>query len=128
MNGTAPEVFNQSNCANPRFDPNYRAPGSPPAPLVAGGFVGGGPEFTEGGTAAGSAAGTEEVAAAGAGRAGGVTSAGGGSGDFNDPNPVAYDRPGFSPAVLVPVLLLFALVAGPPLVAGRRRRGTNGSA
>jgi phosphate transport system substrate-binding protein len=124
MNGTTPEILNQSNCANPRFDPNYRAPGSPPAPLVAGGFIAGGPGEATGDPTASAASGADEVAAAAAGRAGGVTSAGGGSGDWNDPDPVAYDRPGFSQSALLPVLLLVGLVAGPPLVSGWRRRGS----
>ena len=97
MNGTAAEQLNAGNCANPRFDPNYRPPGSPTDPLVDAGLLAGGPEAADGSTANGSTASaftSDEVAAGeAAGRLGATRSAGGGSGDWRKAEPVAYDRP-----------------------------------
>jgi phosphate transport system substrate-binding protein len=128
MNGTSPEALNVGNCANPRFDPGYRPPGSPPDPLVEAGVLAAGAGADASGTASTSSAaatgGDELASSAAAGRQGANRSAGGGSGDWRKPEPVAYDRPGLSPSVVVPVLLLLALIAGPPIVVGRRRRSS----
>ena len=96
MNGTAPEILTRENCANPRFDPNYLAPGSPEDPLVAAGVI------NESGDSTGDADALRRVAAVGSEDSQQPPrretprrkSAGGGSGHSREADPVAYDRPG----------------------------------
>jgi phosphate transport system substrate-binding protein len=126
MNGVAPETLTLANCANPRFDPNYHPPGSPEDVLLTSGFLGGGSgsdELAAAGTQTNQAA-AEVTREAAAGRAGATRSAGGGSGNFREPDPVAYDRPSSRASVLLPVLLLMLLFAAPPILFGRRSRKT----
>ncbi|HKA82573.1 MAG TPA: substrate-binding domain-containing protein [Acidimicrobiales bacterium] len=138
MNGGAPERLSAANCANPRF----RGGGlqlSPPAPPVGNAGSGG----TTGGTAgpggggagngpgtsatAGNGAATTAATAAGAGdevaagREGASEAVGGGSSDWRDTDPVAYDRPGMKPLGLPPLVVLLAVLAIPPLVVGAVR-------
>jgi hypothetical protein len=94
--------------------------------LLTSGFLGGGSgsdELAAAGTQTNQAA-TEVTSEAAAGRAGATRSAGGGSGNFREPDPVAYDRPSSRASVLLPVLLLMLLFAAPPILFGRRSRKT----
>jgi phosphate transport system substrate-binding protein len=129
MNGTPAETLTRENCANPRFDPNYRPESSPPPPLVEAGFVDGGGADAAGGAAASDGASAGAAGAEGSGDAAGNTatrSAGGGSGQTREAEPTAYDRDAQSPSSTWPLLLLVGLMAGPPLFAGlgkKRRPG-----
>jgi phosphate transport system substrate-binding protein len=125
MNGTGAETLTQANCANPRFDPNYRPPSSPTPPLIEAGLAGGsgggdaGGPGAQAGAGSGATGGGDEAAAAGNTE---TKSAGGGSGKSREADPVVYDRPSQSPSSTLPVLLLVGLIAGPPLFVGFRRK------
>ncbi len=134
MNGTRPETLTLANCANPRFDPNYLLPGGeepPPLPDPPGvenigneDAGGGGDRSGPDSTATTAAAGEE--AAAGAGREGEETAVGGGSTDWRDVHPVAFDRPGMARIgrwpLLVVLLILAVPVFGGMLVGALRAR------
>jgi hypothetical protein len=103
MTGQAVEQLNQSNCANPQFNPNYVAPGSPTDPEAAVASLGNGPGGGGGGgnsgsgsavtnTTTGTATATTTKNGAGAvGRSGsGVQSAGGGSGGYRQAAPTPF--------------------------------------
>jgi len=136
LQGSAPEALNADNCANPRFRGSLGAGGSsPPDPLAgltdlsgSAAAVPGGPTTTVDGAASSS------NQAAGAGRSGATRSAGGGSSEFRDANPVAYTRPGVPGTDALPLLVFLGVVAVPPLVAGaisvrrKRSRRDGGSA
>jgi phosphate transport system substrate-binding protein len=149
MNGTRPERLTRGNCANPRFDPGYLLPGgeTPPAlpdppgvenVIGADGGGDGGDDETAGG----------DGGAGGAGAAGPTTTAGtgdeeaapglddlglgGGSSDWRDVDPVAFDRPGMErigrwPLLVVVLILAVPVVGGMVASAVRRRRGTDPS-
>jgi phosphate transport system substrate-binding protein len=130
----APERLTPANCANPRFH-GRGLQLSPPAPPV--GNAGSGPTGDTTGpagggsgpgtSAAGSGTGATATTAAGAGdevaagREGATEAVGGGSGDWRDADPVAYDRPGLKPLGLPPLVVLLAVLAVPPLVVGAVR-------
>jgi phosphate transport system substrate-binding protein len=130
----APERLTPANCANPRFH-GGGLPLSPPPPPVgnersgnSGGTTGpGGGANGPGTSAAGSGASATATTAAGAGdevaagREGATEAVGGGSGDWRDADPVAYDRPGLKPLGLPPLVVLLAVLAVPPLVVGAVR-------
>ena len=125
--------LSRSNCANPRFDPNYNPPAPPPPPALPDPpsqnpgdttpddtTPGGGGNATTSTTAGGGP--DDEFAA---GRTGDAEAVGGGSGDWRDNDPVAYQRPGPGgigrwPLVVVLLLLVIPLVVG--AVRARMRR------
>lgn len=132
MSGTPPETLTADNCANPRFRGDVGA-ASPPAPVEQ--RAEGGDTGPIDGAAADAAAGPgavsggDEVAVAeeaAAGRAGATRSAGGGSGQWRDPAPAAYDRPGIEFSVVLPLVVLLAALIAPPLLGGRLRRSRSG--
>jgi hypothetical protein len=128
-----PERLTAANCANPRFRGGSLplSPAPPPVGNAGSGTTGGtagsggGPGGT--GAAAGSGAGATAATAAGAGddvaagREGATEAVGGGSGDWCDADPVAYDRPGLKPLGLPPLVVLLLVLAIPPLVVGAVR-------
>jgi phosphate transport system substrate-binding protein len=138
MWGRSPETLTQANCANPRFDPGYLLPGGeepPPLPDP--------PVDQEGRRNQGSNGGTTTTtqcqatttapdpcatpAAATAGRAGDEEAVGGGSSDWRDVDPVAFDRPGMSrigrwPLVVVLLVLLLPVVGGTLYGLAQQRR------
>jgi phosphate transport system substrate-binding protein len=124
MWGRAPETLTRENCANPRFDPNYLPPGGeqpPPLPDPPGvNNLGAGNNARTSTTGAGdtsttgAGAGAETAAA---GRTGDEDAVGGGSDDWRDVDPVAFDRPGMArigrwPLVVVLLVLLLPVVGG----------------
>jgi phosphate transport system substrate-binding protein len=133
MWGRAPETLTRENCANPRFDPNYLLPGGeqpPPLPDPPGvenlGTAGGSRTTT---TGAGGTSTTGDGAAAetaAAGRAGNEDAVGGGSDDWRDVDPVAFDRPGMArigrwPLLVVLLVLLVPVVGG--MIYGTAQQG-----
>jgi phosphate transport system substrate-binding protein len=72
------------------------------------------------------AASTGETADAGAGRAGAIDAVGGGSGDWRDGDPVAFDRPGVPPIGRWPLLVVVIVLAAPVFLGTvwRRLQGT----
>ncbi len=149
MNGTRAERLTRGNCANPRFDPGYLLPGgeTPPAlpdpPGVEnvigadGGGDGGDDETAGGDGGAGGAGAAGPTTTAGAGdeeAAAGLDDLGlgGGSSDWRDVDPVAFDRPGMErigrwPLLVVVLILAVPVVGGMVAGAVRRRRGTGPS-
>ncbi len=129
MNGQPVEQLNQSNCANPEFNPNYVPPGSPSDPEAAvaslgsgaGGGGGGGSTSSSGGGAAvtntttGGATATtaKSGVSAAVGRSGsGTVSAGGGTGDYRPAAPVPFagsDVAASSPWPLIALVLLLVV-------------------
>jgi phosphate transport system substrate-binding protein len=134
MWGRAPETLTQANCGNPRFDPNYLLPSGeqpPPLPDPPGvNNLGAGNARTST-TGAGETSTTDAAAGAGAdaaaaGRAGSEEAVGGGSDDWRDVKPVAFDRPGMArigrwPLVVVLLVLLLPVVGG--MLYGAAQRG-----
>ena len=124
MQGTAPETLTAANCANPRFSGSLGGPLAPADPLAKVTSIGGGGGGASNGkgstnTTVASAGASESAAAVGV--AGAVKAVGGGSGNWRDAAPVAYDRQGTSDSNTLPFLILLAVFLIPPLVAGRRR-------
>jgi phosphate transport system substrate-binding protein len=123
MWGRAPETLTLANCANPRFDPNYLLPGGeqpPPLPDPPGvdnlGSAGNNARTSTTGAEGTSTtgAGAETTAA---GRAGDEEAVGGGSDDWRDVDPVAFNRPGMArigrwPLLVVLLVLLLPVVGG----------------
>lgn len=123
MWGRGAETLTRENCANPRFDPNYLLPGGeqpPPLPDPPGvENLGSGGNARTATTGAGGETDTTGAAAetAAAGRAGEEEAVGGGSGDWRDVDPVAFDRPGMArigrwPLFVVLLVLLLPVVGG----------------
>jgi phosphate transport system substrate-binding protein len=149
MTGQPPETLTAANCSNPQFLGGDLGVGSTPPPdptknvTTEGKGPGGGASATTAttgpaaagasasgatGTAAAGAAGTTGAATAGAvdavGRAGsGTLAVGGGSDDWIQPNPAAYDGPPPSSGPPWPLLALLIVLAVPAvfLSVGRRR-------
>ena len=121
LRGSAPEVLNADNCANPRFRGSLGAGAvSPPDPLAGLTNLQGtnGPAATDQAAAGPDAAATDQAAAATAGRSGSTKAVGGGSDTWRDARPVAYTRPGLPGGDTIPLLVFLGVVAVPPLVAG----------
>jgi phosphate transport system substrate-binding protein len=132
MWGRAPETLTLANCANPRFDPNYLLPGGeqpPPLPDPPGvdNLGGAGNNARTSTTGAGetstTGAGAETAAA---GRAGDEEAVGGGSDDWRDVDPVAFNRPGMArigrwPLLVVLLVLLVPVVGG--MIYGAAQQG-----
>jgi phosphate transport system substrate-binding protein len=141
MWGRGAETLTRENCANPRFDPNYLLPGGeqpPPLPDPPGvGNIGSGNNNARttttgaGGETATTGAASETAAA---GRAGEEEAVGGGSDDWRDVDPVAFNRPGMArigrwPLLVVLLVLLVPVVGGMIYAAaqqGRLRRAELG--
>jgi phosphate transport system substrate-binding protein len=142
MKGEPAETLNQGNCNNPRFDPGYLLPGGeepPPLPdppgveNIGNGDTGGGGPSSGPGSTATTAAGSssDEAAPAGAGREGEEAAVGGGSTDWRDVNPVAFERPGMARIGRWPLLVVLLILAVPVFggmaaasLRARFRRGT----
>ncbi len=126
MSGEPLVTLTQQNCGNPRFDPNYLLPGGeqpPPLPDPPGvdnlGAAQAGRSSRTTGTgeaAAGDATAATSADAAAAGRTGN-RAVGGGSDDWRDANPVAYDRPTTLPIGRLPFIVLLMILAV-PVIAG----------
>ena len=125
MWGRAPETLTLANCANPRFDPNYLLPGGeqpPPLPDPPGVENIGNRGGRRSGTATTAAGATDttggaRLETAAAGRAGAEEAVGGGSDDWRDVDPVAFNRPGMArigrwPLFVVLLVLLLPVVGG----------------
>jgi phosphate transport system substrate-binding protein len=122
MSGEPLVTLTQQNCGNPRFDPNYLLPGGeqpPPLPDPPG-VDNLGTASSRRSTAAtgpGSTAGAADTAAtAGAADAAGRTgnrAVGGGSEDWREAHPVAYDRPTTLPIGMLPWVALVMILAVP---------------
>ena len=123
MTGAPPEKLTAANCPNPRFTGNLGET-APPDPLTTAKVAasGGGAAKTKGGgttgTTTAAATGSESALGADIGLG---KSAGGGSGKWRDPAPVAYDRASRSSDNTLPFLVLLAVFLVPPIVAGGRR-------
>jgi phosphate transport system substrate-binding protein len=130
MTGGSPERLTRANCRNPRFNPNFRLPSSPPPPELppieaSGGATdtADGPgETTGSGSTGGSAnsATTDANAASGsevaAGVAGeGAVAVGGGSTDWREADPTSYTRSGLSPIEKWAFVAVVAIITAPVL-------------
>jgi len=129
--------LNWDNCKNPRFDPNYRPPTPPDPPALpdppnndpggdgttgtTGDDDGGDDPSGAGGgdTTTTVDGGGDEVAAA---RSGEVEAVGGGSGSWQDSDPVAFKRRGPSAMSRWPLVVLVLLLAIPLAVGAVRAR------
>jgi phosphate transport system substrate-binding protein len=123
MTGQAPEQLNQSNCANPEFNPSYVPPGSPTDPEVAaaqrngaggGGGSGGNSGAVTNTTGASTATTTKSGATAAVGRSGsGVQSAGGGSGDYRQAAPTPFIGANVAASSPLPLIGLLVVLLVP---------------
>jgi hypothetical protein len=122
MSGEPLVTLTQQNCGNPRFDPNYLLPGGeqpPPLPDPPGvdNLGAASSRRSTAATGPGSTAGAADTAAtAGAADAAGRTgnrAVGGGSEDWRDAAPVAYDRPTTLPIGMLPWVALVVILAVP---------------
>jgi phosphate transport system substrate-binding protein len=132
MWGRGAETLTRENCVNPRFDPNYLLPGGEqpprlPDPPGVGNLGAGSNSRTTttgtGGTATTGAAANESAAA---GRAGEDEAVGGGSDDWREVDPVAFNRPGMArigrwPLLVVLLVLLVPVVGG--MIYGAAQQG-----
>jgi phosphate transport system substrate-binding protein len=122
MIGQPAEQLSQANCANPQFNPNYVAPGSPPDPIAGvaslgtGAGGGGGPGAATSTTSgAGSAAAAKTgTGTAAVGRAGsGTQSAGGGSSNWRSAAPKPFFGEAVSASSPLPLIGLFLVLVIP---------------
>jgi phosphate transport system substrate-binding protein len=133
MTGQPVEQLSQANCANPQFNPNYTAPGSPTDPeakvasLGTGAGGGGGPGAATSTTSgAGSAAAAKTgTGTAAVGRAGsGTQSAGGGSSNWRPAAPKPFVGAVVSASSPLPLIGLFLVLVIPLIlftISVRRR-------
>ena len=120
LTGTAPEVLDAGNCANPRFSGNFGGGPPPPPDPLAGGKT---PDAAAGPTGDATTV-ADAAAATGSARtaASAVKSAKGGSATWRVAAPVAYDRPGLAKPSSWPLIALLGFVVVPPVVVTVVRR------